>query len=91
MDHKRDRLTVPYPVILNHRPRLGLVGLLLHPVRIPASGSERGEDCFPPGSWRPVTLTPLIARKDMLWRGHASQGHYQPGRRAVLEEKNLNV
>jgi len=27
----------------------------------------------------------------MLWRGHAFQGHNQPGRRAVLEEKYLNV
>jgi hypothetical protein len=25
----------------------------------------------------------------MLWRGHANQGRYQPGRRAVLEETNV--
>jgi hypothetical protein len=56
-----------------------LEGFLLHPVRIPKKGSERGEDFFPPG----------LSASRILWRGHANQGRCEPGRRAVLEENKV--
>jgi hypothetical protein len=51
--------------------------------------------CFIPSGFR---LTEADAAKTaflqawalhMLWRGHAFQGRYQPGRRAVLEETDV--
>src|SRR6202163_4426011 len=66
----------PYPVILGHRSLPGLVGFLLHPVRIPIQRKR---------TWRRLLSSKLVASR-ILWRGHANQGRNQPGRRAFLEE-----
>ena len=68
----------PYPVALSHRFRLGLVGFLLHPVRIPIARKR---------TRRRLLSSRLVASR-ILWRGHANQGRDQPGRRAVLEEND---
>ena len=66
----------PYPVILSQSSRLGLVGLLLHPVRIPHLRKRT----------RRRLLSSRLGSPRILWRGYGFKGRFQPGRRAVLEE-----
>jgi len=73
-------LTVPYPVILNHRPWLGLVGLLLHPVRIPLARKR---------TWRRLLSSRLVAsrypRPQLRWGACSGAGMHFRGAASLAD------